>query len=371
MTQLRKMMICSTVAFGLLLLVVALLQIGQPVAAAPAVRPSMQEAQPVTYTVQLNDTLVSIATRFSTTVSAMQQENNLVNADLIRIGQVLRIPAATPTAAPAEGVTTTATLTASIGITAPGISVTDTTTLTVTEAITESESTTAELPAPTPAPAPEEPPIWTAPADAIELFSPVASAVYHSPLEVIGFSQTFEGNVVVRLLDQSGAVIAERNATGGSVDGFDFFHTTLRFVAWDVQRATLEAFEISAQDGSEINKVSAEIIILPGQRAVDLDFPAVGDTVCSPVIVAGYANTFEANLTAAMSQRDGAPLVENTATGGNLGLYADFVTSLEYAPTAPQPVLISASGADGIGLGPVDQTRVPVSLYPAGTPQCP
>ncbi|MEZ4661605.1 MAG: Gmad2 immunoglobulin-like domain-containing protein [Caldilineaceae bacterium] len=369
MIQLRKVLVCSTVAFGLLLLTIVLFQIGQPVAAAPALRPLMQETQPVTYTVQLNDTLVSIATRFSTTVSALQQENNLVNADLIRIGQVLRIPAPTPTPAPAEGVTTTATLTAGAAITTPGISVTDTATLTVTEAITESNTTTAELPAPTPAP--EEPPVWAAPAEAIELFSPVADAVYHSPLEVIGFSRTFEGNVVVRLLDQSGAVIAERNATGGSVDGFDFFHTTLRFVAWDVQRATLEAFEISAQGGSEINKVSAAIIILPGQRALDLDFPAVGDTVCSPVIVAGYANTFEANLLAAMSQRDGTQLVQNTALGGNLGLYADFVTSLEYSTAAPQPILISASGADAIGLGPVDMTRVPVSIYPTGTTQCP
>ena len=45
--------------------------------------------------------------------------------------------------------------------------------------------------------------------------------------------------------------------------------------------------------------------------------------------------------------------------------------SVVSAPAAPQPILVSASGSDGIGLGPVDQTRVPVSIYPAGTTQCP
>ena len=374
MTQLRKLVLCSTMAFGLLLLTLVLLQSGQPVTAAPAARPFLQETQPVTYTVQINDTLVSIAARFSTTVSALQQENNLVNADLIRIGQELRIPApvATPTPnaiASEEAVTDTGALTETTAITTSDASITATTTVTGTESISATEPATAEPPTPTPAPT--EPPVWTAPAEAIELFSPVNGSVYHSPLEVIGFSQTFEGNVVVRLLDQNGAVIAERNATGGSVDGFDFFHTTLRYIAWDVQEATLEVFEVSAQDGSEINKVSTGIYILPGQRTVDLDFPAIGDTVCSPVVVAGYSNTFEASLLAQMSQRDGVLLTQTPATGGNLGLYTDFVTSLEYAPAAPQPILVSASGSDGIGLGPVDQTRVPVSIYPAGTTQCP
>lgn len=365
MNQLRKLSICSAIAFGLLLLATVLLQIGQPVAAAPSGHPLVQDAEPITYTVQTGDTLVSISTRFSTTVLALQQANNLANADLIRIGQVLQIPP--PTAAPTAtvGLTTTATLTETANVTEPTATVTATVTITTAETITASTTSTPALPTP------ELPPVWTAPTEAIELFSPVDGAVYHSPLEVIGFSQTFEGNVVVRLLDQSGAMIAERNAIGGSVDGFDFFHTTLRFISWDLQRATLEVFEISAQDGSEINKVSAEIIILPGQRAVDLDFPAVGDTVCSPVVVAGYANTYEASLLAEMSGRDGTQLVQTAAIGGNLGLYADFVTTLEYTVDAPQPVLISASGSDGIGLGPVDQTRVPVSLYPSGSQQCP
>lgn len=45
-----------------------------------------------TYTVQRGDTLFRIATRFNTTVSALAQANNLGNANLIYVGQILTIP---------------------------------------------------------------------------------------------------------------------------------------------------------------------------------------------------------------------------------------------------------------------------------------
>ncbi len=66
-----------------------------------------------TYIVQAGDTLFRIAQRFSTTVSALAQANNIVNPNLIFVGQRLRIPSgggasATSTAAPA---TVTATFT--------------------------------------------------------------------------------------------------------------------------------------------------------------------------------------------------------------------------------------------------------------------
>jgi LysM repeat protein len=55
------------------------------------------------YTVVEGDTLASIARRHNTTVDAIVAENNLENADVIRVGDVLRIPASA--AAPAASAT--------------------------------------------------------------------------------------------------------------------------------------------------------------------------------------------------------------------------------------------------------------------------
>ncbi|MFM8927041.1 MAG: LysM peptidoglycan-binding domain-containing protein [Rhodoluna sp.] len=48
--------------------------------------------KPKTYTIVAGDSLTSIATRFGTTVTKLMALNNIVNADRIRIGQVLRLP---------------------------------------------------------------------------------------------------------------------------------------------------------------------------------------------------------------------------------------------------------------------------------------
>jgi nucleoid-associated protein YgaU len=47
---------------------------------------------PRTYTVRSGDSLSAIASRFGTTVQAIAQLNGITNVNLIRVGQVLRIP---------------------------------------------------------------------------------------------------------------------------------------------------------------------------------------------------------------------------------------------------------------------------------------
>jgi hypothetical protein len=220
-----------------------------------------------------------------------------------------------------------------------------------------------------PTPEPDDT-VWTDPGQSIEVFSPVADGLYHSPIEVRGFSQTFEGAVSLRLTDAGGQVLAERTAQGGSADGFDFLDSYLRFTISEQITATLEVFEVSAKDGSEINKVTIPLELLPGQRVVDLDRPQTGDAVCSPIFVSGYSNTFEATLLVTLSERDGTQVAAEPAMGGNLGFYADFSTVVGHTVDAPQPMLVGAteeSAADG---RPIDFTRVPVSLYPVG-PNCP
>jgi LysM repeat protein len=63
-----------------------------PTATATRPRPT---ATPVRYRVRFGDTLVSIAERYHISVQALMAANGLRN-DLIRVGQELIIPIATP-----------------------------------------------------------------------------------------------------------------------------------------------------------------------------------------------------------------------------------------------------------------------------------
>jgi LysM repeat protein len=68
----------------------------QPAAATSTAQPSRSAAAsapatPTTYVVQAGDTLSLIATRFGTSVSAIQETNGM-NSDVINIGEVLVIP---------------------------------------------------------------------------------------------------------------------------------------------------------------------------------------------------------------------------------------------------------------------------------------
>ncbi|MBI1294315.1 LysM peptidoglycan-binding domain-containing protein [bacterium] len=302
-----------------LLLGMFLFGAGQATAtAAPPASPvfTQQAQETTTYVVQRGDTLFSIARRFGTTVAELSRLNGITNPNLIRVGQRLRIP------------------------------------------------TRPTTPTPTPTPTPAAP--WSPPSDQIEVLSPVAEAVYRSPIEVIGFSQTFEAQVNLRLRDEAGEPIAERFTMGGAGDGFDFFQSSLRFVTDRRQNATLEVFEISAKDGSEIHKVTIPLVILPGQRSIDIDWPTVGANVCSPVSISGYSDTFEANVIVSLRQRDGTILVEDFAMGGTLNFYQWFNTSLSHTVSAPQAILVGAEGEEA-----GDATRIPVTLYPAGSAQCP
>jgi len=232
----------------------------------------------------------------------------------------------------------------------------------------------ATAPTPTPTalatPTPSSTAVWTDPAQAIEVFSPVADGLYHSPIEVNGFSQTFEASVNLRLTDKNGQVLAERNTLGGAGNGFAFFDSYLRFTVGEMISGTLEVFETSAKDGSEIHKVTLPVVLLPGQRVIDLNAPEVGEKVCNPVWVRGYSNTFEANVVVTLNHRDRTQLALTTTFGGNLGFYADFSTLISHTVAAPQPVLVGAYEGSPAGFGLVDYTLHPIELHPTGAMVC-
>jgi LysM repeat protein len=62
---------------------------------AASALPVEAQAGPTTHTVQPGDTLARLATRYGVTVEALVEANEIENPDLIRVGQVLTIPAST------------------------------------------------------------------------------------------------------------------------------------------------------------------------------------------------------------------------------------------------------------------------------------
>jgi hypothetical protein len=225
-------------------------------------------------------------------------------------------------------------------------------------------------PTPTPTLVPTAVPLWSDPPAPIELFSPVPNEHYRSPVDVNGFSRTFEGNVYLRLLDPGGSVLGQHRARGG-LTRYDFFHSYLRFEVTQEITATLQVYEAAAPDQPPISLITVPVTLEPGQRLVDVNHPTPGDKVCGRVPVAGYSNTFEANVSVELAARDGSVLERANTMGGNLGIYAEFATYFDHEVASPLSALVGAyevSPRDGVL---IDHTRVPVSLYPAGDPTCP
>lgn len=214
-------------------------------------------------------------------------------------------------------------------------------------------------------------PPWTDPPAHIELIAPVPNVGYHSPIDITGLSQTFEGHVGIEVLNSGGEVIAQRSAIGGSSQGFDFFNTYVRFTVTEVQTGTVVVFEESAQDGSRTTEISVTVTLLPGQRVVDLTLPPIGAELCNIIGISGYSNTFEATVNIDLRQRDGELITQTIAMGGNLGIYADFGLALTHPITQPQPLLVSAYESSAATGNPIDLARIPISLFPPESEQCP
>lgn len=214
--------------------------------------------------------------------------------------------------------------------------------------------------------------IWTAPEGALELLSPAAGGGYRSPLDMVGLSQTFMGSVDVTLVDEAGTILAERLTMGGTVDAHAFFHTFLRFSVSEPTTAVLSVVDMDMAEGMVTEQVQIPLTLLPGQRLIDVTYPAVGGVVCGSLTATGYSNTHEANVVVELLSRDGAVLEQVPAMGGTLGIYRDFVAPLTYAVSdGAQPVLLAAYESDAGGRFPhVDKLVIPFTLYPEGSDAC-
>lgn len=97
----------------------------------------------------------------------------------------------------------------------------------------------------------------------IILFAPRVNERVGSPLVIQGEARAFENTVNFRLLDASGEEIAEGFAAAESrtVGEFGRFRGELTFVSEVDQQGTLEVFQISAENGSEIDRLTVPLTI--------------------------------------------------------------------------------------------------------------
>jgi hypothetical protein len=102
----------------------------------------------------------------------------------------------------------------------------------------------------------------------ISLRHPRAHDIVDDPVEVAGVGTGFEGTLQARLRNHAGDEIAQRHfsAGGTGIWGNFFFRIDVPSIP-SRPRGTLEVFEFSAEDGTEINKRIVPIVY--GRALVD------------------------------------------------------------------------------------------------------
>lgn len=105
-----------------------------------------------------------------------------------------------------------------------------------------------------------EPPYATE-SENIKVTSPRPYEILSGQVVISGQARTFESNVLYRVKDSSGKVLAFGNTTATAPDTGQFgpFQVSVPFSAPSTTSGTVEVYEGSARDGSEINKVTIQV----------------------------------------------------------------------------------------------------------------
>ncbi len=95
----------------------------------------------------------------------------------------------------------------------------------------------------------------------IEVLSPRSGDKIKSSFVVKGNARTFESNVAIRLYDSNGAVLIETFTLANAPDTGHFgpFEKMIDYVT-ESKTGTLEVFQYSAKDGSQIDIVTVPVI---------------------------------------------------------------------------------------------------------------
>jgi hypothetical protein len=85
-----------------------------------------------------------------------------------------------------------------------------------------------------------------------------------SPLTVTGTADVFEATVSVRVLDAAGRTLATGFTTASCGSGCrGDYRVVITWRTTREQRGTIEAYEVSARDGSRVNTVAVPVTLLP------------------------------------------------------------------------------------------------------------
>jgi Immunoglobulin-like domain of bacterial spore germination len=136
-------------------------------------------------------------------------------------------------------------------------------------AISCSEVTDALRPSATPTTpdVSDSPAVSSAPpgAAAIVVEAPLPGEEVSAPVRIAGNADVFEATVGIRILDAEGTELAATFATATCGSGCrGGFSTEVFFFTSERQNGTIEVFEPSAEDGSQLHLVTIPVVLVPG-----------------------------------------------------------------------------------------------------------
>jgi LysM repeat protein len=273
-----------------------------PATAQTAMTAQAAAAEYSIYVVQRGDTLAAIARRFNSTVALLVQLNNIRNPNLIYVGQRLRIPVVTPPlwgdpATPIElfsplaheryrtpidvnGFGRTFEGNIYLRLLDPGgnllgeqrarggMTQFDFFHSYLRFEVTEEISATLEI---YEAAAVDQPPITKIAVPLtlepgqrfVDLNQPTPGSKGCGPVLVQGYSNTFEANVAVEIVNRSGAGLAFTNTLGGNFGVYRQFSTYLDPALSTPVAALVGAYEVSPRDGALVDHVRVPVSLYP------------------------------------------------------------------------------------------------------------
>lgn len=99
---------------------------------------------------------------------------------------------------------------------------------------------------------------------AIDVAAPAPGETTTSPLTIAGTADVFEAVVSYRVLDEHGKVVADGTTMASCGSGCrGTFSVRVRFTVDHAQPGTIEVFEVSSKDGSDVNVVEVPVTLSP------------------------------------------------------------------------------------------------------------
>jgi hypothetical protein len=204
----------------------------------------------------------------------------------------------------------------------------------------------------------------------IEVTAPSDGDIVSSPVTISGTADVFEATVSIRILGESGEILADTFATATCGTGCrGDYSEDVSFNVKRVEQGTIQVFESSAEDGSMRNVVEIPVTLAPktSNAAITVTGPAPGDVITDGnLFISGTADVFEAVVSYRLVLEDGRALREGTvmATCGS-GCRGDFSFGFTDTFVSHRQVAVlqvfEASAKDG---SPVNVVEIPIVLVP-------